>query len=151
MPSPSDPLMKQTIDRFWETIPPVWRIVRSHIRSVAIENFEITVEQFNILRHVNRCKASISDLAEAQGISRPAISQSVDNLVHKGLITRTLGTTDRRYVQLELTENGAALLDSVFGQTRQWMAEKLASLSQEELQTVIQGMGTLKTKFTEMD
>ncbi|MCX6563948.1 MAG: MarR family winged helix-turn-helix transcriptional regulator [Candidatus Aminicenantes bacterium] len=147
MPSPSDPLLQQTIDRFWETIPPVWRAVRSHVRSVARKNFEITVEQFHILRHIQRGKGCLRDLADAQGISRPAISQAVDILVHKGMITRTQSASDRRYVQLELTGNGASLLDAIFGQTRQWMAEQLASLSPEELQVVTRAMGVLRTTF----
>ena len=149
MSSPPNPTLQQAIDRFWESIPPVWRNVRLHVRSVAIHDFEISDDQLHLLRHIRRGKGCVSDLAEAQGISRPAISQAVDLLVHKGLITRTQGTTDRRYVQLELTSEGAALLDAVFGQTRQWMAEKMAGLKSEEIQMVTQAMEILQDTFVE--
>ena len=79
-------LQEQAIDRFWETVPPVWNFVRSHIRATAIGNFDITVEQFHILRYVRRGTGSMSELAAAKNISRPAMSQAVDVLVKKKLL-----------------------------------------------------------------
>ena len=70
----SDYLRNQAIDRFWETIPPLWGMIRTHIRGEATKNFDISVEQFHILRHVRRGTGSISELATAKNISRPAIS-----------------------------------------------------------------------------
>lgn len=137
-------LREQAIDRFWETIPPVWSMVRSHIRSTATVRFDITVEQFHILRYVRRGKDSMRELATARNISRPAISQAVDVLVRKRLVTRIQSTTDRRYVELSLTETGIALLDAVFQETRVWMKERMKSLSAEELGTLIIAMGSLK-------
>jgi DNA-binding MarR family transcriptional regulator len=142
-------LIRQTIDRFWETFPSVWNIVRSHTRSLAAESFGITVEQFHILRHIRKGKVCVSDLATERRISRPAISQEVNALVNKGLIARQHDTDDRRYVQLTLTESGAALLEDIFGQNRQWMMSKLAVLSPDELQSAIQAMGLLKNAFDE--
>ena len=52
-------------------------------------------------------------LATAKNISRPAISQAVDVLVNKGLLTRMQSTKDRRYVDLALTDAGDNLLDTV--------------------------------------
>ena len=48
----SERLQNQAIDRFWETVPPLWGMIRTHIRAEATKNFDITVEQFHILRHV---------------------------------------------------------------------------------------------------
>jgi DNA-binding MarR family transcriptional regulator len=148
-PSPPDELLERTLDRFWETVPPLWGQVRAHIRSVATENFDISVEQFHILRYIRRGNWSVSDLAEAKNISRPAISQGVDTLVHKGYITRTPNPQDRRYVQLELTPAGNDLLDTVFQNTRAWMKSKLASFSLDELSEIIDGMEALKKMFDE--
>ena len=60
-------LLQQTIDRFWETIPPLWSRIRSHLRSTAAEHFGITVEQFHILRHIHRGKNSVCELAAVIG------------------------------------------------------------------------------------
>jgi DNA-binding MarR family transcriptional regulator len=81
----TDNLRELAIDRFWETVPPLWGTIRSHIRSAATGNFDISVEQFHILRHVRKGIGSISELATAKNISRPAVSQAVEALVKKGL------------------------------------------------------------------
>ena len=143
MTSPKD-LQDQTIDRFWETIPPLWNFVRSYIRATATGNFDITVEQFHVLRYIRRGPGSMSELATAKNISRPAISQAVDVLVKKGLLTRVHSTTDRRYVELALTDEGNALLDAVFKETRGWMKERMGNLSVDELETFVMALVSLK-------
>jgi len=140
----SNEYQEQAIDRFWETIPPLWGTVRAHIRAEATSQFDISVEQFHVLRHVRRGINSISDLAIAKNISRPAISQAVDTLVNKNLLTRTQSTEDRRFVELKLTESGNALLDTVFKETRAWMKELLNDLTNEELDIVAKAMEALK-------
>jgi len=137
-------LREQAIDRFWETVPPLWGTVRTHIRTEATTNFDITVEQFHILRHVRRGTGSVSELATAKNISRSAISQAVDLLVKKGLLTRVQSTQDRRFVELALTEAGNELLDKLFKETRGWMKERMSGLSAEELTTIASAMISLK-------
>ena len=140
----SDHLRNQAIDRFWETIPPLWGMIRTHIRAEATKNFDISVEQFHILRHVRRGTGSVSELATAKNISRPAISQAVEVLVKKGLLTRVQSTQDRRFIELTLTDAGNKLLDTVFQETRAWMRERMSPFSLDELETVAKAMGALK-------
>ena len=137
-------LHDQVIDRFWETVPPLWNSVRSHIRTVATTNFDITVEQFHILRFVRRGSESLSELAAAKNISRPAMSQAVEVLVKKGLLTRVQSTQDRRYVELALTQAGEHLLDTVFQDSRQWMKVRMQRLSITELETIARAMEAMK-------
>lgn len=137
-------LRDQSIDRFWETIPPLWNFIRSHIRATATANFDITVEQFHVLRHVRHGIRSISDLAIAKNNSRPAMSQAVDVLVNKGLLTRVQSTQDRRYVELALTDMGNNLLDTVFKETREWMKQRMSELSADELETMTKAMEVMK-------
>ena len=148
-PSAKAELLQQTIDRFWETIPPIWNRIRSNLRGAATERFGISVEQFHILRHIHRGIHSMSDLAVERCTSRPAISQVVDGLANKGLITRQQDSVDRRHVQLALTESGSALLKSIFDSNRAWMLSKLDALSQEELSASIQAMQLLKKTFAD--
>ena len=140
----SDRLRDRAIDHFWETVPPLWNMVRSHIRTTATAKFDITVEQFHILRFVRKGSESLSDLAAAKNISRPAMSQAVDVLVKKGLLTRIQSTQDRRYVDLALTETGNQLLDAVFQDTRAWMKERMHGLTAAELETISRAMKVMK-------
>ena len=132
------------LDRFWETIPPLWSQVRAHVRAMAMEQFSVSVEQFQLLRLVRSGRTSVSALAAAKNISRPAISQAVDVLVLKRMLTRTQDVDDRRHSQLALTKAGDAMLDIIFEDTRAWMRLKLGSLSQSELESISEAMHSLK-------
>ncbi len=134
---------QNAIDRLWETLPPVWNMIRSHIRAQATGQFDLTLEQFQILRLVRRGKCTVSEVATARNISRPAVSQGADALVKRGLLRRSEKAEDRRFVELSLTRSGNDLLDKVFGETRAWMKERLAGLSVAEMQAVAEAMRAL--------
>lgn len=140
----SERLQEQAIERFWETVPPLWGTIRSHIRTAATEKFDITVEQFHVLRYVRCGRDTISELATAKNISRPAISQAVDVLVKKGMLRRVQSQQDRRYVELTLTDSGSDLLDAIFKETRGWMKEGMQILNEEELEVITKGMEALQ-------
>lgn len=143
----ADDLLQSVIERFWETVPPVWARVRGNARRCAVENFNISMVQFHILRHIYHGAHSVSDLAERLQTSRPAISQAVDLLEEKALVTRRQDQADRRFVQLDLTDNGYSLINSIFRENRLWMGEKMSTLTQQELETIICAMTILKNTF----
>ena len=138
-----------SIDRFWEVVPPLWGRIKGNARSFAVETGLISLEQFHILRHIRRGACSVSELAEIQQISRPAISQALDILVDKGLVSRHQSTADRRYVELTLTPAGSELLNTIFQKNRQWMLEKMADLTDDENAALVYALGLLKTAFLE--
>ena len=86
----------------------------------------------------------VSELAQVKGISRAAISQGVDGLVGRGLLRCTTDERDRRYIRLDLTAEGDALLDAVLRHTKAWMAGVFASLSDEELASLVRAADALK-------
>jgi DNA-binding MarR family transcriptional regulator len=143
----SEEILQRTIDHFWETIPPVWNRVRSNVRSIATEKFDISVEQFHILRHVRKGITSVSELAAIRQISRPAVSQAINVLVDKGLLTRHHSTGDRRFVELKLTQSGDELLNAIFENNHVWMMEKLSELHQNEIACLMNAMEVLKKTF----
>jgi DNA-binding MarR family transcriptional regulator len=143
----SNPNPNPPIDQFWDTVPRVWNLIRGHVRLIAAEQFDISVEQFHVLRHIRKGLTSVKDIAEARQISRPAVSQAAETLVEKGLITRREEAEDRRYVHLALTPAGDELLNQVFQQNRAWMREKMASLSTEDLECITEGLRLLKSTF----
>jgi len=144
---PNEEALRQTIDQFWETVPTVWNQIRVHLRTTATNQFDISVGQFHLLRHIRRGLTSVRDIADARQVSRPAVSQEADQLVEKGLITRRQAAGDRRFVHLALTPQGENLLNQVFHLNRVWMMEKMASISAEDLQLIIESLVLLKSAF----
>ncbi len=143
----SEESIQTAIERFWETVPPVWNHVRDNVRALASEQFGVSVEQFHVLRHIRKGVSTVSELAEARHISRPGVSQAVDGLVAQGWVSRQQDAADRRQVNLALTPAGDVLLNQIFRQNRAWMAEKMAGLSAEELEAIRRGLEILKATF----
>ncbi len=139
----SKTMTEEALDRFWETVPPLWGQIRAHIRAVARESFHLGVEQFQVLRLIRQGRDSVSEIAAARNISRSAVSQAVDVLCRRGLLTRAEDPADRRHTRLTLTRQGKSVLDSVFGETRAWMKSKIAAFGPEELQGIVTAMETL--------
>jgi DNA-binding MarR family transcriptional regulator len=142
-------LIPTAIDAFWATIPTVWNQIKGNIRSIAEDNYDISVEQFHILRHIRKGLSSVSELAQVKQISRSAISQAVDVLVERGLICRRQNIQDRRNIPLELTNSGNQLLDAIWEKNRAWMKVRMISLSAQELNTLTCGMEILARVFEE--
>jgi DNA-binding MarR family transcriptional regulator len=142
-------LIPKAIEAFWGTIPPVWNRIKANIRSIAVEHYDISVEQFHILRHIRKGLTSVSELAQVKQISRSAISQAVDVLVERGLVCRRQNAQDRRNIPLELTQAGDELLDTISETNRAWMKNLMTSLSAQDLNTLIGGLEILVKTFGE--
>lgn len=142
-------LIPAAIEAFWSTIPLVWNRIKGNLRSIAVDQYGISVEQFHILRHIRKGLTSVSELAEVRQISRSGISQAVDVLVDRGLISRLQNALDRRNIPLELTEAGNELLDAISEKNRAWMSSRMISLSEPDLNTLTCGMEILAKTFDE--
>ena len=142
-----DPLIDQTIETFWATIPPIWHQVRAHIAHKARERFGLTHDQVHVLRRIRQGRTTVSDLAEAKHISRPAASRAVDALVERGLVSRLRDSDDRRQVTLTLTPEGETALRDIFAEVSQWMAGRLAVLDPQELEQLDESMHVFRKAF----
>lgn len=81
--------------------------VSSHSRRMSRES-GLTVPQLLCLRaiHVSPTAPSVAAVADAVHISRPTVSGVVDRLVRAEFVQRARSSTDRRHVQLSLTDAG---------------------------------------------
>ena len=136
------------IDKFWESIPPAWKQTRTQIHRIAGEKFQMTEQQFQILRRIRKGSASVSALAEASQTSRSAVSKAVEALVRRGLVIRSQDLRDRRNIPLALTGEGQRVMDAIFGEAESWLFARFAGLSPDELVTLQQGMDTLHKAFS---
>ncbi|MBN2387820.1 MAG: MarR family transcriptional regulator [Anaerolineales bacterium] len=137
------------IDKFWESVPPAWHQTRAQIRSVAAEKFNLTVEQFQVLRRIRRGINSVSALADANRTGRPAVSRAVEALVQKGLVDRTTDPRDRRHIRLSLTEEGGRILDAIFRAAEDWLATRFERLAPADRSHLLASLDLLLAAFDE--
>jgi len=135
------------IDKFWESVPPAWRQTRSQIRRTAVEKFQMTEEQFQVLRRIRNGSVSVSALAETSQTSRSAVSKAVDSLVRRGLVARSQNQLDRRNLPLALTEEGQRVMDLIYGQAEAWLSSRFARLTADETASLLQGLEILRIVF----
>jgi DNA-binding MarR family transcriptional regulator len=78
----------------------------------AVGELDLSISQIRILHLLNGPlpKASLKALADEIGLSLPAVSRSVDALVHRDLVTRTENDTDRRLKAVAITDEAKALI-----------------------------------------
>lgn len=74
----------------------------------------------------------VSDLADAEQISRPAMSSHVKRLEAAGWIQRTEDAADARRAGLSLTPAGARQVEAIQRRRNDWLARRLAKLSEAE-------------------
>ena len=73
---------------------------------------DVTVAEWVILRemYAGDEKTSPSIVAELTGLTRGAVSKLIDRLLHKGFVTRTESSGDRRYQEIRLTASAIKLV-----------------------------------------
>ncbi len=142
-----DPALGAAVDGLLDTLPPVWDRIRSNLRSAAIEEFGITLEQFHVLRHIRRGCRTVGELAAKRQVSRSAVSQAVAALVAKGLVTRAPESGDRRCVLLGIAPRASEAMDANFEENRAWMDSRMASLEAGDLEAVRASMEILRRVF----
>lgn len=91
----------------------------------------------------------VRELADLEGVSTPAMTAYVDRLQAAGLLARRKSESDRRRVELELTEDGLRLLRSARRRRTAWLAARLRRLSAEELGSVEAALPALRRLLAE--
>ncbi|MBT8239535.1 MAG: MarR family transcriptional regulator [Croceitalea sp.] len=79
----------------------------------ALKPFDVSLQQFNVLRILrgqNGVPANLSTLNERMVSKMSNTTRLVDKLILKGLVNRVVCKTNRRKVEITITENGKASL-----------------------------------------
>ena len=90
-----------------------------------------------------RKELTVSQLAKLLGVGNPTASILVQQLVERGLVTRSEHTTDRRQTIIRLSEKGAEIgAGRRSAREKQWQ-RWLSNLSNDELSALARGLSAL--------
>lgn len=126
------------------------RALSTHLLPEAIAR-GLTPHQFWPLYHLGReVESHPAELARRLGITMPACTASVDQLVMAGLIVRKRSATDRRRVVLALTPKGRRVLAEVARIVGQGVEAATAGLPDQDVATAARVLrvlaGQLRTR-----
>jgi MarR family transcriptional regulator, organic hydroperoxide resistance regulator len=131
---------KQEIEEVINNLRRIFQVINQYSREAERETALTGPQLWALQVLVNSDGLRVSELA-AQMYLRPATVVGIlDRLEAKGLVTRTRSTTDRRAVELALTQRGQEVVAKAPQLAQVMLLKGLQSLSEEERAVVVQGM-----------
>jgi DNA-binding MarR family transcriptional regulator len=81
----------------------------------AVGALELTITQIKVLHHLEHTvqPLTVKEAAELVGLSLPAASRAVDDLVRRGFAERQEDLADRRMKRVSITEQGLAAIRKI--------------------------------------
>jgi DNA-binding MarR family transcriptional regulator len=89
-------------------------------------------------------RITLSQLAVAERVQPPSITRVVDVLVTEGLATRTQSEEDRRVAWVEPTATGGDLVEAVRRQRDAYLAQRLSTLSRDDVAVLARAAALLE-------
>lgn len=141
---PSDkPLYMQLLRELVEAYQAFEAYSLPHIKSLGL-----TPAQFDVIATLGNTEGmTFKELGERTLIYKTTLTSVVDRLEGQGLVRRQPSLEDRRSTIAVLTEQGDELFRSAFPQHREHLRLRLDQLSDEDMQTSIDALRTLRRVF----
>ena len=128
------PLSKKTVLNI--SYSSIW--MRDVIAST-LKPFDISIEQFNVLRILRGQKGNPTNLQDIQNRMISKMSNTtrlVDKLILKGFVERFTCKDNRRKVEIFITKTGLDILNQIDPKVEKAEQEITSNLSQSELETL---------------
>lgn len=150
--------MRKTEDRgvimlAFEQINNIWvslfnEVMELEERAIITEDFkDITNNDMHIIEAVGLGEGNnMSTIAQKISVTPGSLSIAMNSLVHKHYVERRRSETDRRVVNITLTEKGKRAFNHHKEFHDQMTRAALASLSEDEIRALVKSLGNL-TKF----
>jgi len=86
----------------------------------------------------------MTSISDQLGVTRRNVTALVDALEEEGLVRRKPHPTDRRATVIEMTTQGARMMDRIYDEHRAAVAELFAELGEEDRQELVRLLGSLR-------
>jgi DNA-binding MarR family transcriptional regulator len=126
--------------RAWQTLRLAHDRVARRLGAALSDECALAINEFDVLlflRSRAREGVRMGALLEVAPLSQPALSRLVTRLEDRGLISRSQVESDRRAIEVHLTEIGAALVDRAIAIHTRVVHEMLSSRLTEREQTAL--------------
>lgn len=126
----------------------IWRALIDH----RLKPLELTQTHWVTLHNIHQLPPEQSQiqLAKAIGIEQPSLVRTLDQLEHKGLISRQTCANDRRAKRIKLTEKAEPLIQEMEAVISHTRGDILAGISAEELEMLTSLIRKLEQNIIEL-
>lgn len=105
---------------------------------------DLSWTQMVVLKRLEDGPATSADLARAEGMKPQSMSAVVGALEDMDLVTRKPHPTDGRQINIVLTAKGAALRKATKDAKRNWLAQAIGKLDEEERESLFAAGGVIR-------
>lgn len=119
------------------------RLTRLYGKVLAQQENTLTFRQQRLLMRVREGHSSLATLAAFGNLTVPTVSESIDALVRRGLMTRTENPENRRSMLLRLTPLGERACDAAQTALDEVNRVLLAGIPDEQLAGLHKSLGTI--------
>jgi DNA-binding MarR family transcriptional regulator len=132
--------------RLWLRLLSCTMRIETHVRSRLRQDFATTLPRFDLMAQLERRPAGLrmSELSKRLMVSGGNVTGITDQLEQEGLVLRILDPHDRRAITVKLTEAGLKRFRRMAAHHEQWIVELLGGLSQQDQQSMLGMLQTLK-------
>jgi DNA-binding MarR family transcriptional regulator len=106
----------------------------------------VTLAQCHAIVEIGRRgKINLNDLADLLGVDKSTMSRTINNLVESNLAARDLDNADRRYVVIQLTEEGQRFFEKTEGGMERYFQGVLSRIPADKRDQVLESLTLLNT------
>ncbi|MGC8970706.1 MAG: MarR family winged helix-turn-helix transcriptional regulator [bacterium] len=110
-------------------------LIRSKNRRL-MEKYDITPLQYRALKIIRDEHPTMGDLCDLLYLSSSTVTDLVDRLESNNLVRRVRSREDRRVIILEVTEEGASLLENIKEEKLEVLNKALSLLDEKEREEI---------------
>lgn len=110
----------------------------------------ISLAQCHAIVEIGRAdKISLVDLADILGLDKSTMSRTINNLVDAGLVLRELDMENRRYVIIQLTDNGKSIFQNTEESMNNYYLDVFNSIPEDKRNQIIESLQLLTSAVEE--
>ncbi len=128
---------KETIHEFRKTIRKFEREINIGLKDDPRTGGLNMVQCHTIINLGNDGEVSIGEMAKELGVDKSTLSRTVDGLVNIGLVDRCTHPSDRRYLMIDLTEQGRVVCKKINKINNDYFADIFSTIPKEEHKNTI--------------
>ena len=104
----------------------------------------VTIAQCHAIVEIGRIKKiSMIELADLLGLDKSTMSRTINNLVEAGLVKRDIDTENRRYISIQLTDQGIEVFESIENSMYRYYSDIFKSIPEDKRNQVLDSLEIL--------
>lgn len=139
-------MLKEKYNQYSFILDQTARRVKQYAQtSFAQKEFDITIDQWAILKTLFQHPAHYThkELAESSGKDQPTLTRIIDNMIKKNLVERIEHPTDRRCLQIGLTDQGKQKVEFLSPEIAQIRMKAWENLTDDDFSHFVRILNTI--------